>query len=150
MSISKEVNVDVLNEIYVLSAFHGLRSSHPDDEWNHQMTEETEGHLPNSDVYAHGEVTSNNDANTHLKSNPVLEAMQRAVGTGDHTTEPLHQLSNNATASTDSTKTNKQVKANEGQLDHHSLTASDYATTPLNRSTEDLPNLSEYASRLNK
>ncbi|CAF1621244.1 unnamed protein product, partial [Adineta ricciae] len=149
MSISKEVNVDVLNEIYVLSAFHGLRSSHPDDKWNHQMTEETDGHLPNSDAYVHGEVASNYDASTHLKSNPVLEAMQRAAGAGDNTTEPLHQLSNNATASSDSNKTNKQVKANEGQLDHHSLTASDYATTPLNKSTEDLSNLNEDANTEN-
>ncbi|UJR28415.1 hypothetical protein I4U23_009655 [Adineta vaga] len=141
MSISKEVNVDVLNEIYVLSAFHGLRSSHPNDEWNHQMIEETEGYLPNSDVYTHGENVSHDDTNIHVKSNPALEAMQRAVETGGNTNELSHQLSNNAATATDSDKNNKQVKSNGGQLDHNSLTASDYATTTSNKSAEDLTHL---------
>jgi len=133
MSISKEVNIDVLNEVYVLSAFHGLRSAHPDDQWNDQMTEETEGYLPNSDIYIHGDLTSHDDddANIHRKMNPVLQAMQRVTGTGG-SIESIHQSSNGTN------KNNKQVKSNEGQLDHNSLTASDYTTTPVNKSIEDL------------
>lgn len=77
MSISKEVNIDVLNEVYALSAFHGLRGSHPDDQWNQQMTEEAEGFLPNSDF---NDPTSHDEINNHIKSNPILEAMQRATG----------------------------------------------------------------------
>ncbi|CAF0869342.1 unnamed protein product [Adineta steineri] len=134
MSISKEVNIDVLNEIYVLSAFHGLRAAHPDDQWNDQMTEETESYLPNSDIHNHGDVISHGDANTHLKSNPTLEAMQRAVGT-EGSVEQSQQLSTNAD------KNNKHVKSNEGQLDHNSMTASDYTTTPTNKSVDDLTNL---------
>ena len=32
MSVSDEVNVDLLNECYELGPFHGLRKPHPDDE----------------------------------------------------------------------------------------------------------------------
>jgi hypothetical protein len=129
MSISKEVNINILNEVYALSAFHGLRTSHPDDQWNQQMTEETEGYLPNSDLNIHGDGTSRDDTNTHLKSNPALEAMQRAVGPG---------------GSLDTDKTNKQSKTNDGQVDHNSLTASDYIATPPNKSADDLLKLNEY------
>ena len=71
-----------------------------------------------------GDVTTNDHTNTHLKSNPALEAMHRAV----ETTESSHQVSTNMD------KNHKQVKPNEGQLDHNSLTASDYITTPPNKS----------------
>jgi len=118
MSISKEINIDVLNEVYALSAFHGLRASHPDDQWNHQMVEEAEGYLPNSDVHVHGDVTTHD----HFKSNPALEAMQRAV----ETTDPSHHVSTN------------------GDKNPNSLNASDHITTPLNKSNEDLTNLHEY------
>jgi len=124
MSISTEVNIDVLNEVYALSAFHGLRAAHPDDQWNQQMTEETEGYLPNSDLNLH------DDTSNHLKSNPALEAMQRAVGTGG--------------GSIETDKNNKHLKTNEGQIDRNSLTASDHITTPPNKSVEDLTKLTEY------
>lgn len=130
MSISKEVNIDVLNDVYTLSAFHGLRAAHPDDQWNEQMTEETEGYLANTDFNTHAEGTTHEDTNGHIKSNPALEAMQRAAGTGEHSLE--------------TEKSNKQAKANGGQLDHHSLNASDYTTTPLNKSVDDLTKLEEY------
>ncbi len=119
MSISNEVNIDVLNEVYTLSAFHGLRSSHPNDQWNDQMTEETEGYLPNTDV--------DPNSHDHTKSNPALEAMHRAAGAGGNSHE------------TD--KTVKKMKSNEGQLDHHSLNASDYIATPSNKSSDDLTKL---------
>ena len=135
MSISKEVNIDVLNEVYTLSAFHGLRAAHPDDQWNEQMTEETEGYLANTDFNTHPEGTTHEDTNGHIKSNTVLEAMQRAAGTGEH---PL-----------ETDKSNKQAKANGGQLDHHSLNASDYTTTPLNKSVDDLTKLEEYVLHRN-
>jgi hypothetical protein len=127
MSISNEVNIDVLNEVYVLSAFHGLRASHPDDQWNYQMTEETEGYLPNSDLNTHDDITSHDDTNIHLKPNPVLEAMHRAVG-------PRGSIE----LMTNTDKTNK------GQLDHNGLTASDYVTTPLNKSVDEPNKLNEY------
>ena len=120
MSISNEVNIDVLNEVYTLSAFHGLRASHPDDQWNDQMTEETESYLPNTDVNTYVDPKSHE----HTKSNPTLEAMQRATGTGG--------------ISNESDKNGKKTKSNEGQLDPHSLNASDYITTPLNKSSDDL------------
>lgn len=130
MSISKEVNIDVLNEVYTLSAFHGLRAAHPDDQWNEQMTEETEGYLANTDLNTHTNGTAHEDTNTHIKSNPVLEAMHRATGTGENSLE--------------TEKTNKQLKNNAGQLEHRSLNASDYTTTPLNKSIDDLTKLEEY------
>jgi hypothetical protein len=130
MSISTEVNIDVLNEVYALSAFHGLRAAHPDDQWNNQMTEETEGHLPNSDLNIHADITSHDDTNNHLKPNPALEAMQRAVGTGG--------------GSIEIDKNNKHLKTNEGQIDRNSLTASDHITTPPNKSVDDLTKLTEY------
>ncbi|CAF0926188.1 unnamed protein product [Rotaria sp. Silwood1] len=136
MSISNEVNIDILNEVYSLSAFHGLRAKHPDDQWNHQMTEETESYLPNSDIYIHGDVTTHDDGNNHIKANPVLEAMQRAVGHGDSI-----ESTTNITASVGTDKNNKHTKVNQGQLDHDSLTASDYITTPPIKSLEDLDNL---------
>jgi hypothetical protein len=123
MSISTEVNIDVLNEVYALSAFHGLRAAHPDDQWNQQMTEETEGYLPNSDLNLHADITSHDDTNNHLKPNPALEAMQRAVETD---------------------KTNKPLKINEGQIDRNGLTVSDHVITPLNKSVDDLTKLTEY------
>jgi len=126
MSISNEVNIDVLNEVYTLSAFHGLRASHPDDQWNDQMTEETEGDLPNTDRNTYADEKSNH----HIKYNPALEAMQRATGTGGNPHE------------TD--KTTKKSKSNEGQLDHHSLAASDYIATPLNKSIDDLTKSNGY------
>lgn len=130
MSISKEVNIDVLNEVYTLSAFHGLRAAHPDDQWNDQMTEETEGYLANTDLNTHADGTTHENSNDHVKSNPVLEAMQRVAGTGEHSSE------------TD--KAHKPAKANGAQHDHHSLNASDYTTTPLNKSIDDLTKVDEY------
>jgi hypothetical protein len=119
MSISAEVNIDVLNEVYTLSAFHGLRSAHPNDQWNNQMTEETEGYLPNSDLNTHADITSHVDINNHLKPNPALQAMQRAVGTGG------------------SNETKKQLKPNGGQLDRSSLTTSDHITISINKSIDE-------------
>jgi len=122
MSISKEINIDVLNEIYSLSAFHGLRAAHPDDQWNDQMTEETEGNLPNTDE------NSNDHANAHVKQNPTLEAMRRASVV--HSSNEIEKIA-------------KQTKTNNGQLDHNSLTASDHLATPLNRSVDDLTKITE-------
>jgi len=130
MSISKEVNIDVLNEVYALAAFHGLRASHPDDQWNQQMTEETEGYLPNSDLNTHADTTSHDNTSIHLKPNPALEAMQRAVETR---------------GSIEIDKT-KPFKTHEEHLDHNSLTASDHVTTPLNKSVDDLTKITEYVS----
>lgn len=130
MSISKEVNIDVLNEVYTLSAFHGLRAAHPDDQWNEQMTEETEGYMANTDLSTHTNGTTHEDTTAHIKTNPTLEAMQRVSGAGE--------------SSLETEKTNKQLKSNGGQLDHRSLNASDYVTTPLNKSVEDLTKLNEY------
>lgn len=130
MSISNEVNIDVLNEVYTLSAFHGLRAGHPDDQWNDQMTEEAEGYLPNTDPDSHADVTSYDDTNANIKSNPALEAMQRATGTSG--------------SSLETDKINQPLKNNGGQLDHNSLTASDHIATPLNKSVDDLTKLDEY------
>lgn len=127
MSISKEVNIDVLNEVYALSAFHGLRASHPDDQWNEQMTEEAEGYLPNTDPNTY----TDEHSHAHIKDNPALEAMQRAAGV-------------NGSVETD--KNSKAAKTNEGQLDHNSLTASDHLVTPLNRSVDDLTKINEYTN----
>jgi hypothetical protein len=141
MSISDEVNIDVLNEVYALSAFHGLRAAHSDDQWNHQMTEETEGYLPNADMYTHDDATAHDETNIHVKPNPTLEAMQRAVGTISGTggsIELPHHPSTNVTTSIGVDKNNKHTKPNEGQLDHNSLNGSDYISTPLNKSTDDL------------
>ena len=148
MSISNEVNIDVLNEIYALSAFHGLRAAHPDDEWNDQMTEETEGYLPNSEVFRHadGEAHDENSTSTHMKANPALEAMQRAVdatsGKGGSIDLPRQSSTELATLPT-SDKSSKQSKAHDGQLDHNSLNASDYLNTPTSKSTEDVTTLQE-------
>lgn len=130
MSISKEVNIDVLNEVYALSAFHGLRASHPDDQWNQQMTDEAEGYLPNTDQNIHDDITSHDGTHNHVKVNPALEAMQRAAGVGE--------------SSKETDKNTKQVKTNGGQFDHNNLTASDHLTTPLNKSVDDLTKLTEY------
>ena len=148
MSISNEVNIDVLNEIYTLSAFHGLRAAHPDDEWNDQMTEETQGHLPNSEVFRHadGEAHDETSTSVHMKSNPALAAMQQAVnaasGKGGSIDLP-RQSSIETAALPSSDKNSKPSKLHDGQLDHNSLTASDYLTTPTNRSTEDVTTLQE-------
>lgn len=136
MSISTEVNIDVLNEVYVLSAFHGLRASHPNDEWNDQMTEETESYLPNSDVYLHNDAATDDDANAHVKANPVLEAMQRAVAPGGPLESPHNETDKN----------HKPTLQNNGQLDHDSLIKSDFTTTPPHQSSEDPNNLYEYVS----
>ncbi|CAF3435054.1 unnamed protein product [Rotaria socialis] len=129
MSISNEVNIDVLNEIYALSAFHGLRTSHPNDEWNVQMIEEAESSLPNTDAYTHGDGTAYDGGNIHVKPNPALEAMQRAVGNG----KPIESTANGGD------KNNKHPKQTIGaQLEHDSLAASDFTTTPPHKSIEDL------------
>lgn len=143
MSISNEVNIDVLNEVYALSAFHGLRTADPDDQWNDQMTEETEADLPNTDAYTHNDGARHHDDsnNGHVKSNPALEAMQRAVGTTSGiagSTDVSHHSSTNMTATNGTDKNHKQSKLQDGHLDHQSLTGSDYLTTPLNKSTDDL------------
>lgn len=138
MSISKEVNIDLLNEVYALSAFHGLRASHPSDQWNHQMSEEAEGALPNSDAFTHADNAIRDDGGVHVKPNPVLEAMQRVVGNGHSTDAPSQ-----ATSSNGGDKNKRPPKLSHGQLDHDSLTASDYTTTPPIKSIEDLPPLPE-------
>ena len=148
MSISNEVNIDVLNEIYALSAFHGLRATHPDDEWNDRMTEETEGYLPNSEIFRHGdgEAHDENSTSMHMKSNPALEAMQRAVEATSEKGGSIdlpRQSSTDVATLTKSDKNSKQSKVHDGQLDHNSLTASDYLTTPTNKSTEDVTTLQE-------
>jgi hypothetical protein len=63
--------------------------------------------------------------------------MQRAVETGG-SVEASHHVPNGAD------KNLKHSKSNDGQLDHNSLTASDYISTPLNKSVDDLTNLHGY------
>lgn len=144
MSVSTEVNIDVLNEVYALSAFHGLRASHPDDQWNEQMTEEVEGFLPNADISTGADGLSHaDDPHNHVKSNPTLEAMQRAAGgvsTTEVSTDVSHISSANGTATSLSDKLTKPSKSIERQNEHPSLNGSDYATTSINKSTEDFSN----------
>ena len=143
MSVSNEVNIDVLNEVYALSAFHGLRAADPDDQWNDQMTDETEADLPNTETHGHADGTHHLDHETegHTKFNPALEAMQRAMGTASATggsTEVSHPSSTNVIATNGTEKNHRQSKLQEGHLDHQSMTGSDYLATPLNKSTDDL------------
>ena len=141
MSISTEVNIDVLNDLYALSAFHGLRAADPNDQWNEQMTEEAELDLPNATVTSH-----HDDPHHHIKSNPALEAMQKAVGGsgGGTSFDSSHHSSTNLTAAADAQKAHKQHKSHEGQLDHSNGNGSDHLHTPNNKSSEDLSTLHEY------
>lgn len=142
MSISTEVNVDVLNDLYALSAFHGLRAADPNDQWNDQMTEEAEIDLPNSDVVSHHGDT----AHHHIKSNPTLDAMHKAMGTSGAgaSFDSSHHSSTNLTTTADPHKNHKQHKSQEGPSDHPSVNGSDYLHTPHNKSSEDLSTLHEY------
>ena len=144
MNISNEVNIDVLNEVYALSAFHGLRTAHANDQWDEEMTEEAEGYLPNSDAYTHDGEVSHDDQNAHLKVNSTLEAMQRATEKKGSVELP-RQASINGEASKGTDKNNNnnnnsntQTKPIQGQLDHDSLAISDYTTTPQNQSMDNL------------
>ena len=135
MSISKEVNIDILNEVYALSAFHGLREPHPDDQWNEEMTEEAEGYLPNIDLPAHGDETLHDGDNSHLKANPAVEAMQRAAEARH--VELAHQISTNGTNSNHNNKPSNLV---QGHLDHDSLTRSNTETRTPSKSIDETEN----------
>lgn len=140
MSISTEVNIDVLNDVYALSAFHGLRAADPSDQWNELMTEEAEMDLPNADVASY-----HDDVHNPIRANPTLEAMQRAMGGSGAgaSMDSSHHSSTNLAAGSDAQKNHKGTKPHEGHSDHRSVNASDYLHTPQNKSFEDLSTVHE-------
>jgi hypothetical protein len=142
MSISNEVNIDVLNEVYALSAFHGLRAADPNDQWNNQTADENDDCLPDSHTFTHGDTLYHDDeTNDHLKINPALEAMERAVGKTSGTIDSNdmpHQSSIHPVTVDGIESHHKQMKSHTGQLDHPSLTSSDYLNTPASKSMDDL------------
>ncbi|CAF0940470.1 unnamed protein product [Didymodactylos carnosus] len=151
MSVSKEVNINVLNEVYQLAAFHGLREAHSDDVWN-----EESGNNPTID-----DQFSSIDATAvyeDAKGNSFIEQSSdtlenRRVSDMHQTTTDNNRLNNFKRQTTaDEGKENRISLDSDLEIDNKAENENDHAITDqtVNNTDVQLIDTSAYRAKMTK